>query len=273
MIELQTIAEKIQNGLNSLTNDFVFKIFTNAQEYDEGIKFAPRSTIKSIWGIILPISGSTIVPIQGVNSYSIAYSIQFAVYYDNRNEIYNILSSYVQQNIGTSAMIDDYASVVNFDMPTVGQVEQFTSIGKILPISLTIRYQFIKGGKLSNDIKVDINGETMLVLSSAFLRARTPDTTWLIGVDEMQTAIGQQGLTINIEIAYTTGGNIVKSLASDIIAGKLLQTYNVNYNDGILNENWLAVLQDGSLNMEAQKVASISLSFLIARKDIYGEEL
>lgn len=271
MIDIQTIAEQIESGLNAISNEFVFKIFTNAQEYTDGITDAPRRTVKYVWGIIQAVPGSTIVPIQGLNSYGIAYSIQFAADYLKRNEIYAIISDYVQQNIGTSAMLNGYASVVNFDLPTPGQIEQFTAIGKILPITLVVRYQFIKGGKLSNDIKISINDEAMLVLSSAFLRARTPDTTWLLNEEEMQTAIGQQGLTINIDIAYTTGGQVVKDLAADIIAGKLLQTYNLSYNDGIIDKNWLVVLQDGALNMEAQKVASISLSFLIARNDIYED--
>lgn len=269
MLDLQTIAENIEESLNAL-GDFTFKIYANAGEYQSEHNEYARRFDNTIYGILAAVAGSTIVPVKGLNSYSTALELQLAANFNIKDDLYDLLTLYVQQHTGASSIISDYAAVVSFDIPTVGQIEQNTPMGRCLPISLPIYYQFIQNGVLSNDVEVRLNDEELMVLSSAFIRGRTASTNWLMGKEEMQSAIGQQGLMINVVLAYSKGG-IVEQLASDIISGKLVQTYTMTYNDGNVSKSWQVLLQDGSINTEAQKVASVSVSFLIAREDIYSE--
>lgn len=274
MVNIKDLARLLEIGLNNkakeLGSNLAFSIESNMNRYK---KTELKDT--TIYGVQTLAPGS-ITPLAGVDNYLINTQLGMIVSISQANEVKGILNSYIEENVGEITQIDDYIAVVSFDLLSEGGYDIRANIGESITLSTNIYYQFIRNGVLSNECKLRINGELMPVLKMALPRVMTVQTDQVLGESELQSAVGQQGLTISLDVPYKKIPIITK-IMNDTVLGGLNNVYKLEYTDGVVNGGepvvWYCLIKDSAPSYQAGKVPCLSLTFLIANSGSYNEEM
>lgn len=290
MVTDADLAKKITDMLNAaataVSAPFKFQIYPNMGDFQAAIESPTRSELPTpiINGTLTCIS-SQIAPLQNVKSYTVTQLLNIVAPSSPKcpqegiEEVMAAIRYFVEANAGLAQSIKDedgntYASVFAPQLPSVGQLSQDIGFWYI-PVTLFLSWQFIEGGVISNEIGLTINGTPVIITSGAAKRTRIADTSPREGSEEMTTVIGQQGLTIQAVVPYTTDG-VGATLVADLFLGTLDTTYTVEYSDGVVktaageNPSWLMVATEISLSIVAGTVASVNVTLVVAASDVYG---
>ena len=241
---------------------------------------------------------STPLPLQGLGSTLITQTLMFIIPIDKSLQTgradYAIqaINAFVQDVAGLSGTLQDgadgddnrntYAYVLSVSTPYVGQEENFVELGRAVPVTCQVTWQFILNGVVANNIKLTLklsgSNDTpmpIILLDGAITRTRVGDAVNVDGSSEMQTAITQQGLLWRIVTPYKRGTNASSQLYSDMLNGTLETKYTLTYDDntyiGTTSQNdgltWSAdvVAKEISVATTAGKGITLTATFAPAR--------
>ena len=193
---------------------------------------------------------STPLPLQGLGSTLITQTLMFAIPIDKSLQTgradYAIqaINAFVQDVAGLSGTLQDpsvdddpdavsrdtYAYVLSVSTPYVGQEENFVELGRVVPVTCQVSWQFIKDGVLANNVNMTLNGTPVTLLDGVITRTRTGDAVNVQGSQEMKTAITQQGIVWRVVMPYKRG-DISQTLYQDMLTGSLETKYILYYDD------------------------------------------
>lgn len=280
------ITELLNAAATATNSDFQFAVYANEGEYKGAVAAQTQRELPTplVNGTLVRTS-SQIVPLQLVKSYTASQLLNFLVLVKNNDPSQGIdeqmaaILYFVEANAGLGGTLTDddgnnYAFTLATQLPSVGQMSNDIGLWYV-PVTMFLSWQLIENGVISNNITLTINGTPAIVTSGAAKRTRIPQTDPRGTSEEMQTVIGQQGLTIQAVVPYTTDG-VAATLVSDLLIGSLDTTYEVEYSDGVVktssgdNPSWLMVATEISLNVVAGTVASVNVTLVIAASDVYS---
>ena len=200
------------------------------------------------------------------------------------------INAFVQDVAGLAGTIQDgtsedvsrntYAYVLSVSTPYVGQEENFVELGRAVPVTCQVSWQFIKDGVLANNIKLTLNGMPVTLLDGVITRTRTGDAVNVAGSQEMQTAITQQGIVWRVVMPYKRGYMTVSNvqvknpswqLYHDMLSGDLTTTYTLTYDDNSYEsgvsqndgETWSATVVAKEISVATTAGKGITLTALL----------
>lgn len=263
-LNFQKLAQMWEEGLNALTNRYNFNIKSQTNNYayqpKQGKIYHPNSPIIS--GTLVA-SGGSVLPIPDYDNYDIMANLSLICPEPFANDIFNILSEYIQDNKGTAFQLDDYAAVINFDTPTAGNLAMRAGAGTSVEIQTLVYYQFIANGLISNSAVIQIDGEKIVYLEASLGNKSTlyPAN---VGNNEFSKATRtEQQIGIRFVMPYRNTAKTVE-IVRDLLNGALDKTYTLTYYDGIAYTQDLPFTakfctQDINMSLIPQKIPSIEI--------------
>lgn len=289
MISTLKTAQILTDKLNAIAENsdkkIKFFIHTNSGDYAAAINNGRKELPTLLINGMLIENMSTPIPLQGLNSYVKQETLNFIVPINpkattaindetvTRNAsieyAMNIITAFVQDIVGLSGTVTDdngdtYSYVIGISTPSVGNEGYFGGVGKAIPASLSVAWQFIEGGVISNDIKFTLNGTPVVMLDGAIVRTRIGDTNNVKGAEEMTTVITQQGLAVKLTLPYKRN-DVSETLVDDMLNGTLSTKYELSYNDGVLSKSWTMVATEITAGLNPGKGITLTATFEIAR--------
>lgn len=285
MITTEKLAIMLTNKLNEypLTlngRGYSFFIHSNEGEYNGEINGSQKQLPTNVINGVLLEQSSTPVPLAGLNSILLMQSLEVLIPVNMTarrllgkrsggiDYAMRALNAFVQSCAGLTGTISDedgksFSYALSVSTPMVGSEDYYGEVGKAVPVTLQVSWQFIENGVLANDVRITLNGTPVVLMDGAIVRTRTGDVSNVDGSEEMQTAITQQGLTFTLILPYKSG-DISQILMQDMLTGKLKKTYTLSYSDKVLNHSWTVVSRSITSSLTAQKGISIVAVFEIA---------
>lgn len=284
MITTKQTAKIIESKLNALVEatdkPFRFFIHSNEGEYSAAIKGSQRELpVQRINGILLETM-STPVPLQGLNSVIKQETLQIIVPIDfgalregvqsgGIDYVMSLLTAFVQDTVGLAGTETDdrgasFSYVLGISTPLVGMESYYGELGKAVPVTLSVAWQFIENGVLSNNAIFKLNGTPVVLMDGSIVRTRVGDTNNVDGQKEMTTRITQQGLTIKIVVPYKRG-DVSETLMRDMLMGELPTVYAFEYDDGVITYSNRMAAREITSSHNAGKGITVTATLEIAR--------
>lgn len=292
MITTVQQAKIIQDRINAIAEElalpFALHVTPNAGEF-------VRSTASPIINAIFIALPSTIVPLKGLNSYYATNTMRIACPLKYKDELDQLLQTAIgglnglegiRGTISTETDTEGtvYSCVTNCGMHSVSEVSIQPIVGECVIFEMTIFFQLVEGGIISNSAYFGLETADseeiawFVDLDSSVTRARIAQTDNIQNEQEMQSAIGQQGLTFSLNVPYLTG-EPYKTLMQDLYEGGLHKVYRLSKVDANLGytaaapKQWFVVLTEATESRQAGKIMVLSCKFLIANAEAYAEEI
>lgn len=263
-----------------------FFIHSNEGEYNGEINGSQKQLPTNVINGVLLEQSSTPVPLVGLNSILLMQSLEVLIPVNMAarrllarrsggiDYAMKALNTFVQNCAGlTGTETDDdsksYSYALSISTPMVGSEDYYGEVGKAVPVSMQVSWQFIENGVLANDVTITLDGTPVVLMDGAIVRTRTGDVSNVDGSKEMETAITQQGLTFKIVMPYKRD-DVSYTLNQDMLSGTLDRVYTFTYNDNANNPNSTQSFQvcanEIVQTMTAGKGITISATLTIARE-------
>lgn len=297
MITTEKLAAMLTDKLNEypLTingREYSFFIHSNEGEYIAEIDGSQKRLPTNVLNGVLIEQSSTPVPLAGLNSILLMQSLTVVIPVNMSarrligkrsggiDYAMKALNAFVQSCAGlTGTESDDdgksFSYALSVSTPMVGTEDYYGEIGKAVPVTMQVSWQFIENGVLANDVTITLDGTPVVLMDGAIVRTRTGDVSNVDGSEEMQTAITQQGLTFRIVMPLKRG-DVSSMLKRDMLTGNLGKTYTLVYDDrpvvnGTVTNNGDRVsinvcTQEITQTMTAGKGITLSVTLTIARR-------
>lgn len=308
MITIEQQAQLVQDRINAIALelglDFFVKVTPTEGEFVERCDYTVGgvSHTKRAINAIFIAQPSVVIPLEKLNSYTTTNILRIAVktiVEDDKAEMDLLLNTLVGGTStnsglrGVPATLTDadntaYSCVTNCNMASSGDAQILPTIGECVIFEMMIYFFIVEGGFLSNGtyFKLQCRStdalEQIVDLESSWARVRITDTVNVQNITEMQSVVGQQGMTVTINMPYLSG-DAYKRLANDIIKGDLDVVYKMQYFDSNLEsdvnnvsvpvDTWYVVLKEGSITRQAGKIIALNAVFVIARSDVYATQI
>lgn len=285
MITTEYLAKFLETQLNAFPvekngMDYSFMIHSNEGEYEASVGGSQKELPTNLINGVLVEQSSTPVPLAGLNSVLLMQTLEVLIPVNMAarrllgkrsggiDYAMKALNAFVQSCAGlTGTMPDDegksFSYALSVSTPMVGSEDYYGEVGKAVPVTLQVSWQFIENGVLANDVSITLDGTPVVLMDGAIVRTRTGDVSNVDGSEEMQTAITQQGLTFTLIMPYKKG-DVSAKLVKDMLKGPLPETYLLQYNDGINNFSWQVVARSITQSLTAQKGISLVGMFEIS---------
>lgn len=286
MISTTQIANEIENRFNEIAAGanlpFVFRIYANIGEYKAAEEDPTRKKLPTpvVNGVLIAFPAQ-IVPLQGVKSFAMQQLLTvYAPVKPNAEvngvgieEVMTVVNAFVESGAGKAGAMSDgennYAYVLAPQLPSVGS-EGWELGFAAIPVSISLAWQFIEGGIISNEIGITVNGQSLVLLDGGVVRTRVVETYSPVGGEELVSAVAQQGLTLKITTPYLNAiGSVALSLVQALWSGALAQSYTVTYNDGTVSKSVEMVATEITENWSSGTVVSVTATFVPADTNAY----
>lgn len=286
MISTTQIANEIESRLNEIAAGanlpFVFRIYANIGEYKAAEEDPTRKKLPTpvVNGVLIAFPAQ-IVPLQGVKSFAMQQLLTvYAPVKPNAEvnsvgieEVMSVVNAFVESGAGKAGAMSDgennYAYVLAPQLPSVGS-EGWELGMPAIPVSVSLAWQFIEGGIISNEIGITVNGQSLVLLDGGVVRTRVVETYSPVGGEELVSAVAQQGLTLKITTPYLNAiGSVALSLVQALWSGALAQSYTVTYNDGTVSKSVKMVATEITENWSSGTVVSVTATFVPADTNVY----
>lgn len=214
MIQLNKIAEVIENGLDALS-DKEFQIFTDIGEFKKSYRADNSNDITRYINGVLEGMQPTILPMKNLEVITQSFRITFVLDIDLLNKddkgnfievktIRALLEKYITQANGQPyILVDDGTSfeiTPSFSGVTVGIASQMSPIGNILPMYLDFSCIFVESGVNTNNVNFIINGENMFFSEYSVTRTRPAETNMVANVKSTQTLVQANGISLMLKM-------------------------------------------------------------------------
>lgn len=286
MISTTQIANEIESRFNEIAAGanlpFVFRIYANIGEYKAAEEDPMRKKMPTpvVNGVLIAFPAQ-IVPLQGVKSFAMQQLLTvYAPVKPNAEvnsvgieEVMSVVNAFVESGAGKAGAMSDgennYAYVLAPQLPSVGR-EGWELGMPAIPVSISLAWQFIEGGIISNEIGITVNGQSLVLLDGGVVRTRVAETYSPVGGEELVSAVAQQGLTLRITTPYlNVSGSVALSLVQALWSGALAQSYTVTYNDGTVSKSVEMVATEITENWSLGTVVSVTATFVPADTNVY----
>ena len=286
MISTTQIANEIESRFNEIAAGanlpFVFRIYANIGEYKAAEEDPTRKKLPTpvVNGVLIAFPAQ-IVPLQGVKSFAMQQLLTvYAPVKPNAEvnsvgieEVMSVVNAFVESGAGKAGAMSDgennYAYVLAPQLPSVGS-EGWELGMPAIPVSISLAWQFIEGGIISNEIGITVNGQSLVLLDGGVVRTRVVETYSPVGGEELVSAVAQQGLTLKITTPYLNAiGSVALSLVQALWSGALAQSYTVTYNDGTVSKSVKMVATEITENWSSGTVVSVTATFVPADTNVY----
>lgn len=286
MISTTQIANEIESRFNEIAAGanlpFVFRIYANIGEYKAAEEDPTRKKLPTpvVNGVLIAFPAQ-IVPLQGVKSFAMQQLLTvYAPVKPNAEvnsvgieEVMSVVNAFVESGAGKAGAMSDgennYAYVLAPQLPSVGS-EGWELGMPAIPVGISLAWQFIEGGIISNEIGITVNGQSLVLLDGGVVRTRVAETYSPVGGEELVSAVAQQGLTLRITTPYlNVSGSVALSLVQALWSGALAQSYTVTYNDGTVNKSVEMVATEITENWSLGTVVSVTATFVPADTNVY----
>ena len=287
MISTTQIAQEIESKLNEIAAGanlpFVFRIYANIGEYQAAEEDPTRKKLPTpiVNGVLIAFPAQ-IVPLQGVKSFAMQQLLTiYAPVKPNAEvnsvgieEVMSVVSAFAESGAGLAGAMSDgdnnYAYVLAPQLPSVGQESRDLGFFAI-PISVSLSWQFILGGVVSNDVNITVDGQSVVLLDGGVTRTRILDTASLENNEEMSSAVSQQGISLRFIAPYlSTSGSVGLKLIQDLWGGALDVKYAVTYNDGTVSNSFNMVASEITENFSAGTIVSVTATLVPADQTVYS---
>lgn len=297
MITTEKLAAMLTDKLNEYPHtingrEYSFFIHSNEGEYIAEIDGSQKRLPTNVLNGVLIEQSSTPVPLAGLNSILLMQSLTVVIPINMSarrligkrsggiDYAMKALNAFVQSCAGLTGTISDddgksFSYALSVSTPMVGTEDYYGEIGKAVPVTMQVSWQFIENGVLANDVTITLDGTPVVLMDGAIVRTRTGDVSNVDGSEEMQTAITQQGLTFRIVMPLKRG-DVSSMLKRDMLTGNLGKTYTLVYDDrpvvnGTVTNNGDRVsinvcTQEITQTMTAGKGITLSVTLTIARR-------
>lgn len=291
MVTTQQMADALSAKLNKFAGkvngqDFQFLIHCNEGDLQSTTGKTQRQKATILVNCVLLELSSTPLPLKDLESVLMMQTMQVLVPCDEERVTgraeyaLSALSAFVADAAGNVGILTDntgknFTYVLSASTPLVGTENYFGDVGKAIPVSLQISWQFIKDGVLANNVNMTLGVKgsnvqpSLVLMDGAIVRTRTGDSSNVENSEEMETTVTQQGLTVKVVMPYKrTDASAV--LFGDMLKGSLKRTYTLTYDDsvGSIKGNqgtWDVVAREITTALTAGKVMTLSATFEIAR--------
>lgn len=286
MISTTQIANEIESRFNEIAAGanlpFAFRIYANIGEYKAAEEDPMRKKLPTpiVNGVLIAFPAQ-IVPLQGVKSFAMQQLLTvYAPVKPNAEvnsvgieEVMSVVNAFVESGAGKAGAMSDgennYAYVLAPQLPSVGS-EGWELGMPAIPVSISLAWQFIEGGIISNEIGITVNGQSLVLLDGGVVRTRVAETYSPVGGEELVSAVAQQGLTLRITTPYlNVSGSVALSLVQALWSGALAQSYTVTYNDGTVSKSVEMVATEITENWSLGTVVSVTATFVPADTNVY----
>ena len=286
MISTTQIAKEIESRFNEIAAGanlpFVFRIYANIGEYKAAEEDPTRKKLPTpvVNGVLIAFPAQ-IVPLQGVKSFAMQQLLTvYAPVKPNAEvngvgieEVMSVANAFVESGAGLAGAMSDgennYAYVLAPQLPSVGS-EGWELGFAAIPVSISLAWQFIEGGIISNEIGITVNGQSLVLLDGGVVRTRVVETYSPVGGEGLVSAVAQQGLTLKITTPYLNAiGSVALSLVQALWSGALAQSYTVTYNDGTVSKSVEMVATEITENWSSGTVVSVTATFVPADTNVY----
>lgn len=253
MITTKELAKFIETKLNAFPitvngRAFSFMVHSNEGEFEAAVGGNQRELPTNLINGVLLEQSSTPVPIAGLNSILLMQSLNLLIPTNSRavrtslfrrsggiDYAMGTLTRFVQACAGLTGTMSDedkksFSYVMNVSTPMVGTENVYGEVGRAVPVTMQVSWQFIENGVLANDVRITLDGQPVVLMDGAIVRTRTGDVSNVDGSPEMQTEITQQGLTFKIITPLKRSG-VSRKLKQDMLNGDLNTTYQLVYDD------------------------------------------
>lgn len=296
MITTEKLAGMLTSKLNEypLTlngRGYSFFIHSNEGEYSGEVDGSQKQLPTNVINGVLIEQSSTPVPLAGLNSILLMQSLEVLIPVNMAarrllgkrsggiDYAMKVLNAFVQSCAGLTGTEQDdegksFSYALSVSTPMVGTEDYYGEVGKAVPVTMQVSWQFIENGVLANDVAITLDGTPVVLMDGAIVRTRTGDVSNVDGSEEMQTAITQQGLTFKV-IMPLKRGDVSSALKHDMLTGNLKKTYTLAYDDrpivnGVPTNNGDAITvkvcaQEITQTMTAGKGITLSATLTIAR--------
>lgn len=286
MISTTQIANEIESRFNEIAAGanlpFAFRIYANIGEYKAAEEDPTRKKLPTpvVNGVLIAFPAQ-IVPLQGVKSFAMQQLLTvYAPVKPNADvngvgieEVMSVVNAFVESGAGKAGAMSDgennYAYVLAPQLPSVGS-EGWELGFAAIPVSISLAWQFIEGGIISNEIGITVNGQSLVLLDGGVVRTRVVETYSPVGGEGLVSAVAQQGLTLKITTPYLNAiGSVALSLVQALWSGALAQSYTVTYNDGTVSKSVEMVATEITENWSSGTVVSVTATFVPADTNVY----
>ncbi len=297
MITTEAMAKFLETQLNAFPvskngSDYSFIVHSNEGEHEAYVGGSQKELPTNLINAVLLEQSSTPVPLAGLNSVLLMQTLNLLIPVNMAarrllgkrsggiDYVMKPLNQFVQACAGlTGTMTDDegksFSYALSVSTPMTGTEDYYGEIGKAVPVTMQVSWQFIENGVLANDVTITLDGTPVVLMDGAIVRTRTGDVSNVDGSEEMQTAITQQGLTFRV-IMPLKRGDASSALKRDMLTGNLSKTYTLVYDDRPIvngkptnNGDVITVkvcAQEITQTMTAGKGITISATLTIARE-------
>ena len=176
MIELTTLTNTLESGLNENTLGITFALFSDTAKYQEATR--NRNTVTQYLNGIMNVVDSKIIPAQGLIVATQTARLEFVMQIDDTIEtkvatVRAVISNYFQ-TVQTQIFEDTddklYSVSVTCSLPTSGTTGMRSGVGQSYTLVAYIFYTFIENGVNSLNCLIKFNGTALPYTSAAISR-------------------------------------------------------------------------------------------------------
>lgn len=276
---ISQIAKNIEDGLNALQTKYQFVIQYTVGDFQVPQPSTPRVKSKPIINGILTQVPGDIDAVANLKSYRLSAILTLIPNVAQAEECRACLENLAVNLTGSAVALigsdnTHYAGIAYIGTPNVGGIVQGGEDGREVPITTTVSYQLIAEGVVSSDVHFSLDGEELLAIQSSVGRANLLQTDAIANYAEMLSTDNSSACNFTFLLPYRKTMVIAK-IVDEILRHNFGAVHYLEYVDEYLSEtlserySYAVILKDGSLNAEAGKVVSISVTFSIANNYVY----
>lgn len=280
MVELRTLAESIENGLNALSTlnslGIVFKIHSDAGEYKKARK--TRTQKQRYTNGLLQIISSSVVPVQHLVVATLSAKLEIEVQLPNPDtdtaiivEHRAVLDEYFKS--ATLQMLTDkegktYSVSSGYSLASTGSVTNQSPLGTNVTFTVMIDYAMVQNGLNSSEFSITLDGAT--IQYSSFTIDRTPamdsapysDTNGAAHNEDISTA-----LTFNLQIPATTTENAANSALRDfVLDGDMEKVHTLTVDIAGVSRSYSVLFASTNISINGIQNAGYTVKFVEAAK-------
>lgn len=192
----QALANNLETGLNAISKYLKFEVKTS-YNYQE-----PSKNLSVIKGV-MNFGNNDVAPVENLDAYTLPAIVSFTCVKEYANEVRAILMKYIDEIRGKVQSAGDYFMVGTYTTPSENEIQLIGQVGESSKLTMFIEFTAYKGLLFSNDIKVTVDGETLLFNRIGIAKRKTCENDNLNNSQTLQSIPLAQSLTFSFEVFLT----------------------------------------------------------------------
>lgn len=278
MVELKTLADKIEKGLNALsaTNNLgiVFKIHSDAGEYEKA--FVSRTGKQRYTNGLLQIVSSSIVPVQNLTVATQSARLEVVVQLPNPQTDANmielhraVLDGYFKSTAIQTLKDKDgkmYSVASSYSLASTGIVSNPSPLGTSITFAVLINYAMVQNGLNSTAFTVTLDGVSVEYTSLTIDRTPAMDSATYSNTNGAANNVANTtALTFILEIPATITDNAANSaLRSYVLDGDMQSVHTLVVSIGRESRTYSVVFVETNISLDGVQNAGYTVRLVEA---------